>query len=174
MIRRPPRSTLSSSSAASDVYKRQILNIFKFVRPSVRLLYRQTDGRTYTLNSVNTIKTVVNERSYNTFGISLVKTTKWLTHVVVLAKWRHVVVLTKWTVLHMRTNHLVVLTKWFIIFIWVSNFCIKVIHIVFPSSLFISFGAPFLCYSDISVLSQKVKMNVKSFSSHAHILEDHF
>eukprot|EP00658_Telonema_sp_P-2_P015558 TRINITY_DN1599_c0_g1_i6.p1 TRINITY_DN1599_c0_g1~~TRINITY_DN1599_c0_g1_i6.p1 ORF type:complete len:113 (-),score=2.31 TRINITY_DN1599_c0_g1_i6:389-727(-) len=27
MIRRPPRSTLSSSSAASDVYKRQVLNI---------------------------------------------------------------------------------------------------------------------------------------------------
>ncbi|GAB5825178.1 hypothetical protein JMUB7537_28340 [Staphylococcus aureus] len=26
MIRRPPRSTLSSSSAASDVYKRQIFN----------------------------------------------------------------------------------------------------------------------------------------------------
>src|SRR5664279_1565389 len=26
MIRRPPRSTLSSSSAASDVYKRQVLN----------------------------------------------------------------------------------------------------------------------------------------------------
>src|SRR5664279_6289245 len=26
MIRRPPRSTLSSSSAASDVYKRQLLN----------------------------------------------------------------------------------------------------------------------------------------------------
>ena len=26
MIRRPPRSTLSSSSAASDVYKRQSLN----------------------------------------------------------------------------------------------------------------------------------------------------
>src|SRR5664280_3442482 len=26
MIRRPPRSTLSSSSAASDVYKRQILD----------------------------------------------------------------------------------------------------------------------------------------------------
>ena len=25
MIRRPPRSTLSSSSAASDVYKRQVL-----------------------------------------------------------------------------------------------------------------------------------------------------
>ena len=27
MIRRPPRSTLSSSSAASDVYKRQVKNI---------------------------------------------------------------------------------------------------------------------------------------------------
>ena len=26
MIRRPPRSTLSSSSAASDVYKRQVFN----------------------------------------------------------------------------------------------------------------------------------------------------
>src|SRR5665648_1273750 len=29
MIRRPPRSTLSSSSAASDVYKRQILETYK-------------------------------------------------------------------------------------------------------------------------------------------------
>src|SRR5665648_1195536 len=29
MIRRPPRSTLSSSSAASDVYKRQVLNASK-------------------------------------------------------------------------------------------------------------------------------------------------
>src|SRR5664280_3354763 len=28
MIRRPPRSTLSSSSAASDVYKRQIITRF--------------------------------------------------------------------------------------------------------------------------------------------------
>src|SRR5665648_1304855 len=27
MIRRPPRSTLSSSSAASDVYKRQVLTV---------------------------------------------------------------------------------------------------------------------------------------------------
>src|SRR5664280_3922310 len=30
MIRRPPRSTLSSSSAASDVYKRQMPNAVKF------------------------------------------------------------------------------------------------------------------------------------------------
>ena len=29
MIRRPPRSTLDRSSAASDVYKRQILDIFR-------------------------------------------------------------------------------------------------------------------------------------------------
>src|SRR5664280_2378984 len=32
MIRRPPRSTLSSSSAASDVYKRQVL--YRVVFPS--------------------------------------------------------------------------------------------------------------------------------------------
>ena len=32
MIRRPPRSTLSSSSAASDVYKRQNVNISKIKR----------------------------------------------------------------------------------------------------------------------------------------------
>src|SRR5674536_374345 len=31
MIRRPPRSTLSSSSAASDVYKRQALYKIRFV-----------------------------------------------------------------------------------------------------------------------------------------------
>eukprot|EP00658_Telonema_sp_P-2_P072544 TRINITY_DN61675_c0_g1_i1.p1 TRINITY_DN61675_c0_g1~~TRINITY_DN61675_c0_g1_i1.p1 ORF type:complete len:104 (+),score=20.08 TRINITY_DN61675_c0_g1_i1:69-380(+) len=30
MIRRPPRSTLSSSSAASDVYKRQVMNPTSF------------------------------------------------------------------------------------------------------------------------------------------------
>src|SRR5665648_1109787 len=33
MIRRPPRSTLSSSSAASDVYKRQVLGQ-RIVRPN--------------------------------------------------------------------------------------------------------------------------------------------
>ena len=30
MIRRPPRSTLSSSSAASDVYKRQMIAVMQF------------------------------------------------------------------------------------------------------------------------------------------------
>src|SRR5664279_952731 len=34
MIRRPPRSTLSSSSAASDVYKRQLRGSFSKLRPS--------------------------------------------------------------------------------------------------------------------------------------------
>src|SRR5664280_3895840 len=37
MIRRPPRSTLSSSSAASDVYKRQVL-------PTQHELNRTLDG----------------------------------------------------------------------------------------------------------------------------------
>src|SRR5674536_19149 len=35
MIRRPPRSTLSSSSAASDVYKRQILGQYLGPRPLI-------------------------------------------------------------------------------------------------------------------------------------------
>src|SRR5664280_1988022 len=35
MIRRPPRSTLSSSSAASDVYKRQIYGLSEVVGPGV-------------------------------------------------------------------------------------------------------------------------------------------
>eukprot|EP00658_Telonema_sp_P-2_P039661 TRINITY_DN28340_c0_g1_i3.p1 TRINITY_DN28340_c0_g1~~TRINITY_DN28340_c0_g1_i3.p1 ORF type:complete len:141 (+),score=41.40 TRINITY_DN28340_c0_g1_i3:85-507(+) len=36
MIRRPPRSTLSSSSAASDVYKRQMLRLCPLMRPRDR------------------------------------------------------------------------------------------------------------------------------------------
>eukprot|EP00658_Telonema_sp_P-2_P067600 TRINITY_DN56516_c0_g1_i1.p1 TRINITY_DN56516_c0_g1~~TRINITY_DN56516_c0_g1_i1.p1 ORF type:complete len:144 (-),score=25.43 TRINITY_DN56516_c0_g1_i1:79-510(-) len=35
MIRRPPRSTLSSSSAASDVYKRQLYNYDQKVGPTL-------------------------------------------------------------------------------------------------------------------------------------------
>eukprot|EP00658_Telonema_sp_P-2_P022551 TRINITY_DN19015_c0_g1_i1.p1 TRINITY_DN19015_c0_g1~~TRINITY_DN19015_c0_g1_i1.p1 ORF type:complete len:102 (+),score=24.52 TRINITY_DN19015_c0_g1_i1:153-458(+) len=38
MIRRPPRSTLSSSSAASDVYKRQHITCIYYVRSSKFLL----------------------------------------------------------------------------------------------------------------------------------------
>ena len=38
MIRRPPRSTLSSSSAASDVYKRQHLDANVFDEASVQIL----------------------------------------------------------------------------------------------------------------------------------------
>src|SRR5665648_1296433 len=36
MIRRPPRSTLSSSSAASDVYKRQVLQDLETARKSYK------------------------------------------------------------------------------------------------------------------------------------------
>src|SRR5664279_6646777 len=42
MIRRPPRSTLSSSSAASDVYKRQIMGLDRPNAGDVTL-----DGRRY-------------------------------------------------------------------------------------------------------------------------------
>eukprot|EP00658_Telonema_sp_P-2_P047721 TRINITY_DN3631_c0_g1_i2.p1 TRINITY_DN3631_c0_g1~~TRINITY_DN3631_c0_g1_i2.p1 ORF type:complete len:102 (+),score=30.16 TRINITY_DN3631_c0_g1_i2:145-450(+) len=39
MIRRPPRSTLSSSSAASDVYKRQVHNYSIHLLPETRQLF---------------------------------------------------------------------------------------------------------------------------------------
>eukprot|EP00658_Telonema_sp_P-2_P039828 TRINITY_DN28460_c0_g1_i1.p1 TRINITY_DN28460_c0_g1~~TRINITY_DN28460_c0_g1_i1.p1 ORF type:complete len:118 (+),score=36.84 TRINITY_DN28460_c0_g1_i1:99-452(+) len=38
MIRRPPRSTLSSSSAASDVYKRQLLRVWWYTFPHLLTL----------------------------------------------------------------------------------------------------------------------------------------
>eukprot|EP00825_Cyclidium_porcatum_P022138 TRINITY_DN24453_c0_g1_i3.p1 TRINITY_DN24453_c0_g1~~TRINITY_DN24453_c0_g1_i3.p1 ORF type:complete len:102 (+),score=13.70 TRINITY_DN24453_c0_g1_i3:114-419(+) len=39
MIRRPPRSTHCISSAASDVYKRQLILLFNTYRISILLLY---------------------------------------------------------------------------------------------------------------------------------------
>ena len=36
MIRRPPRSTQSRSSAASDVYKRQIQHSYKAIMPCIK------------------------------------------------------------------------------------------------------------------------------------------
>src|SRR5665648_920419 len=39
MIRRPPRSTLSSSSAASDVYKRQIQHLSAVIRERVNRFF---------------------------------------------------------------------------------------------------------------------------------------
>src|SRR5665648_1295342 len=44
MIRRPPRSTLSSSSAASDVYKRQAV---ENVKPLIEVKSRRVGGATY-------------------------------------------------------------------------------------------------------------------------------
>ena len=51
MIRRPPRSTLSSSSAASDVYKRQVVDQLKDVkdpnrggRPRTDFIFYRVDG----------------------------------------------------------------------------------------------------------------------------------
>eukprot|EP00658_Telonema_sp_P-2_P022938 TRINITY_DN19186_c0_g1_i1.p1 TRINITY_DN19186_c0_g1~~TRINITY_DN19186_c0_g1_i1.p1 ORF type:complete len:120 (-),score=22.97 TRINITY_DN19186_c0_g1_i1:26-385(-) len=39
MIRRPPRSTLSSSSAASDVYKRQLIHLLVYTYTSYFQIY---------------------------------------------------------------------------------------------------------------------------------------
>src|SRR5664279_5361395 len=46
MIRRPPRSTLSSSSAASDVYKRQILVALTIAGAGLILLFERHVTRT--------------------------------------------------------------------------------------------------------------------------------
>ena len=43
MIRRPPRSTQSRSSAASDVYKRQVKSIYKKEKPKDWMLYNSDD-----------------------------------------------------------------------------------------------------------------------------------
>src|SRR5664280_261510 len=40
MIRRPPRSTLSSSSAASDVYKRQVFALMFKILPDAKIKWR--------------------------------------------------------------------------------------------------------------------------------------
>ena len=53
MIRRPPRSTLSSSSAASDVYKRQDLSIQmdkkEIAKVALTGKFRISDGLDYAL-----------------------------------------------------------------------------------------------------------------------------
>ena len=45
MIRRPPRSTLDRSSAASDVYKRQVLGVSKDGGELVLLDHPEPDAR---------------------------------------------------------------------------------------------------------------------------------
>ena len=52
MIRRPPRSTLDRSSAASDVYKRQVLDI---ARPAMESMQRRwpSSGRGFELTDMN-------------------------------------------------------------------------------------------------------------------------
>src|SRR5664279_6593272 len=45
MIRRPPRSTLSSSSAASDVYKRQLLDIAEYALPHLDEIAPPSQGQ---------------------------------------------------------------------------------------------------------------------------------
>ena len=41
MIRRPPRSTLDRSSAASDVYKRQVLALYESARRGERVFVEE-------------------------------------------------------------------------------------------------------------------------------------
>eukprot|EP00658_Telonema_sp_P-2_P053170 TRINITY_DN41613_c0_g1_i1.p1 TRINITY_DN41613_c0_g1~~TRINITY_DN41613_c0_g1_i1.p1 ORF type:complete len:115 (+),score=26.06 TRINITY_DN41613_c0_g1_i1:84-428(+) len=54
MIRRPPRSTLSSSSAASDVYKRQVTTLFNTTAGSAHDAVDAVTGRNQTTTSITT------------------------------------------------------------------------------------------------------------------------
>ena len=49
MIRRPPRSTLDRSSAASDVYKRQVLAAVEALPQDLRdaITFREVEGMSY-------------------------------------------------------------------------------------------------------------------------------
>eukprot|EP00658_Telonema_sp_P-2_P081118 TRINITY_DN8231_c0_g1_i2.p1 TRINITY_DN8231_c0_g1~~TRINITY_DN8231_c0_g1_i2.p1 ORF type:complete len:205 (+),score=68.34 TRINITY_DN8231_c0_g1_i2:80-694(+) len=55
MIRRPPRSTLSSSSAASDVYKRQT----EMMLEEMLLMYLMMDPRDYSMMDLNIVLAVM-------------------------------------------------------------------------------------------------------------------
>eukprot|EP00656_Telonema_subtile_P015643 TRINITY_DN1822_c0_g1_i1.p1 TRINITY_DN1822_c0_g1~~TRINITY_DN1822_c0_g1_i1.p1 ORF type:complete len:540 (-),score=167.35 TRINITY_DN1822_c0_g1_i1:258-1877(-) len=73
MIRRPPRSTLSSSSAASDVYKRQVLGLKRMAAPTEiqiardRLLELESnvDKRSDIEDAFNTLSNPRSRRSYD-------------------------------------------------------------------------------------------------------------
>src|SRR5664280_3339932 len=70
MIRRPPRSTLSSSSAASDVYKRQDLTRLDFVV----LSHRHSDhvgGLSYVLSVNPKVKIYAPKEGFGIFGSDL-------------------------------------------------------------------------------------------------------
>ena len=72
MIRRPPRSTLDRSSAASDVYKRQIVGIVGTYKG-----YTATNG-TEGVGKAATTAVVVSSLMILIFDMVLVKVTLWL------------------------------------------------------------------------------------------------
>src|SRR5664280_3781414 len=61
MIRRPPRSTLSSSSAASDVYKRQRVDLRRFERRPGELLLAEDLLARHLINLVRGRLIIANE-----------------------------------------------------------------------------------------------------------------
>ena len=61
MIRRPPRSTLDRSSAASDVYKRQVVGVaaYFFILPKINLskeVISQPEAQAETLDKIVAVK----------------------------------------------------------------------------------------------------------------------
>src|SRR5450756_591426 len=69
MIRRPPRSTQSRSSAASDVYKRQVIEVSGLDRPG--LLYQLTTAISkLNLNSASAHVATFGERARDVFYVT--------------------------------------------------------------------------------------------------------
>src|SRR5664279_5819292 len=72
MIRRPPRSTLSSSSAASDVYKRQGYflgpTIFDHVTPEMTIAREEIFGPVLSVIRVNTLDDAIDLVNSCPFG----------------------------------------------------------------------------------------------------------
>eukprot|EP00658_Telonema_sp_P-2_P024043 TRINITY_DN1964_c0_g1_i10.p1 TRINITY_DN1964_c0_g1~~TRINITY_DN1964_c0_g1_i10.p1 ORF type:complete len:157 (+),score=39.65 TRINITY_DN1964_c0_g1_i10:92-562(+) len=65
MIRRPPRSTLSSSSAASDVYKRQIMDTDRSMASSRSRVSDATTSRSDMTSGTNFEATIGELRGFN-------------------------------------------------------------------------------------------------------------
>ena len=74
MIRRPPRSTLDRSSAASDVYKRQVSEAESVYRDSKGAQFKDLDIKSGTLSYSKSQKLVIFQNDQDFYSINIVST----------------------------------------------------------------------------------------------------